>query len=123
MIAIVLPLGALTISTLALLLAFATFLRAGDWEKSKAGEAVASKISALKGDVDSLKSDARHAPTAKETANHEARISVLESRLGDLATRSQVSGLKAEVDGVQSMVKMLLSATKRIEDHMMEPEK
>lgn len=123
MIAIVLPLGALTISTLALLLAFATFIRAGDWEKTKAGEAVSAKISGLKSDVDALKSDAKHAPTAKETANHEARISVLESRLGDLATRSQVSGLKAEVDGVQSMVRVLVESMKRVEGYMMEADK
>lgn len=123
MIAIVLPLGALTISTLALLLAFATFIRAGDWEKSKAGEAVNGKINELRHNVAGLISDQKHAPTAKETANHEARISVLESRLGDLATRSQVSGLKAEVDGVQSMVRVLVESMKRVEGYMMEADK
>lgn len=91
------PIWALVISTLAFLLAVATFWRAGDWEKTKAGEAVKAKHSAL-----------------------ESRVTVIETKIADLPTKADIARLTAEVDAVQDSVKLVQGGVTRIEDFLLE---
>jgi hypothetical protein len=91
------PLGALVIATLAFILAVATFWRAGDWEKSKAGEAMKAKHSAL-----------------------ENRVTIIETKISDLPTKADIARVESEIDGVQDKLALTHAGVVRIESFLME---
>jgi hypothetical protein len=93
---------ALLLSAGALLAAWLTYWRAGDWRQSEAGK-----------------------DTEKRLAGHGERLTKLETRLENLATKSDIaevagrlSGLKAELDGVRDHASAAAAGVERIEGYL-----
>ena len=97
MIANWIPYAALMVASVSLFMAVATFIRAGDWEKSKAGEAIRSELGAVKN-----------------------RVTVIETKVSDLPTKADIARLTAEVDAVRDGVKLVQGGVGRIEGYLME---
>lgn len=94
---------ALLLSAGAVVAAWLTYLRAGDWRQSEAGKATETKLNA-----------------------HGERLTKLETRLENLATKAdiaalhgQVGAIKAELDGVRNDARAAASGVERIEQFMM----
>lgn len=94
---------ALLLSAGALLFTWLTFRRAGDWRQTDAGKETAAKLSA-----------------------HAERLTKLETRLENLATKADIaelkglySTLKAELDGVRGDARASAVGVERIEEFLM----
>lgn len=87
------PIGALAIAALALLVALATYVRNGDWERSKAGAAIKADLN-----------------------NQDRRITTLEADMKHLATKADVERLTSEIEAVADKVKTVGAGVNRIED-------
>jgi hypothetical protein len=95
---------ALALSGLALLVAWLTFRRAGDWRTSDAGKDTSDKLN-----------------------RHGERLTILETRMENLATKSDIAelkglygALKAELDGVRGDASAAASGVVRIEQFLMD---
>lgn len=95
---------ALLISAGALLAAWATYARAGDWRQTDAGKETAAKLTA-----------------------HAERLTKLETRLENLATKAdvervegKVNTLEAHVEGIQDKLSNVGAGVERIEQFLMD---
>lgn len=95
---------AIIISALSALAAWATYSRAGDWRQTDAGKETALKL-----------------------AGHNDRLTRLETRLENIATKEdmarlqgQIGALKAELDGVRSDASKAAAGVERIEQFLMD---
>ncbi len=93
---------ALLISGFALLIAWLTFRRLGDWRQTDAGKEMAAKLS-----------------------GHNDRLIKLETRLENLATKADfaelkgtIGALKAELDGVRGDASAAAAGVSRIENFL-----
>jgi hypothetical protein len=93
-------LSAIVVSTLAFLVSVATYLRTGDWKRSEAGKEVEAKISGL-----------------------DTRLTVVETNLEHLPSKSDVATLTAEVEALQDDVGIIRGGVRRIEDYLLEARK
>ena len=94
---------AILLSAFALLVAWLTFQRAGDWRKTDAGKDMAAKLN-----------------------GHGERLTILETRQENLATKADIAelkgmqgALKAELDGVRSDARDAANGVARIEQLLM----
>lgn len=94
---------ALFLSAAALFIAWLTFNRAGDWRESDAGKDTAAKLS-----------------------KHGERLTILETKMENLATKADIAELKglygtlkAELDGVRGDARASAVGVERIEQFLM----
>lgn len=95
---------ALCISAAALLIAWLTFRRAGDWRQSEAGKSTSTKLE-----------------------SHGERLTKLETKMENLATKADVAelkglhgALKAELDGVRGDARAAADGVARIESFLIQ---
>ncbi len=108
--------ASLLVSTIALAFSAATFYRAGRWKDSEEGKELERRLSAAE------KWERSPAAVALiELVNeHSERLAAGEERFENLATKSDVAGVQAEVRGLEKALDRVDAGVVRIEKILME---
>lgn len=118
---IILTIISLMISALGAVFAAAAYVRTGRWRDTDEGKAVQTDIHDIKNELTKINARLSRAERVdEELPSLVDRVTRIETTLNSVATSGDFRELKAEVEGLESVVRNTHAATQRIEGWLME---